>query len=155
MDIVADLHIKTCLFESESGVAIHRIRTAVFQKEQGIEPVLDWDGLDQKSIHLLAMVGSKSAGCARLREIAGSPSLKLERLAVLPDYRRQGIGGEIVQTAIAYSQSQGYTTLLLHAQMPTVEFYRQLGFTAVGEPFKEAGIMHLKMERPLATTFVL
>ena len=155
MDISPDLHIKTCLFESESGAVIHRIRTAVFQKEQGIDPALDWDGLDQKSIHLLATVGSESAGCARVREISDSPSLKLERLAVLPAYRRQGIGGEIVQTAIAYSQSQGYTTLLLHAQMPTVEFYQQLGFAVVGEPFEEAGIMHLKMERSLATTSVL
>jgi hypothetical protein len=51
MDIATDLHIKTCLFESENGADIHRIRTAVFQKEQGIDPTLDWDGLDQKSVH--------------------------------------------------------------------------------------------------------
>jgi predicted GNAT family N-acyltransferase len=147
MDIATDLHIKTCLFESESGADIHRIRTAVFQKEQGIEPALDWDGLDQKLVHLIATVGGESAGCARLREISDASTLKLERLAVLPAYRRQGIGGEIVQTAIAYSHSQGYATLILHAQMPTVAFYKQLGFTAVGEPFEEAEIMHLKMER--------
>jgi predicted GNAT family N-acyltransferase len=149
MDIAPDLHIKTCLFESESGALIHRIRTAVFQAEQGIAPSLDWDGLDLKSVHLLAIVGGEGAGCARLRECEDSSTLKLERLAVLKPYRHQGIGGEIVQTAIAYSQSQGYTTLVLHAQLPTVEFYKQLGFIAVGEPFEEAAIGHLKMEKTL------
>jgi predicted GNAT family N-acyltransferase len=150
MDIAPDLHIKTCLFESESGAIIHRIRTAVFQIEQGIDPSLDWDGLDLKSIHLLATVGGEGAGCARLREYTDASALKLERLAVLKAYRHQGIGHEIVHTAIAYSQSQGYTNLVLHAQLPTVEFYKQLGFTAVGEPFEEAAIAHLKMEKALS-----
>jgi predicted GNAT family N-acyltransferase len=149
MDIAPDLHIKTCLFESESGAVIHRIRTAVFQLEQGIDPSLDWDGLDLKSIHLLATVGGEGAGCARLREYADASALKLERLAVLKAYRHQGIGREIVHTVIAYSQSQEYATLILHAQLPTVEFYKRLGFMAVGNPFEEAAIMHLKMEKTL------
>lgn len=155
MDIAPDLHIKTCLFESESGAIIHRIRTAVFQIEQGIDPSLDWDGLDLQSIHLLATVGGEGAGCARLREYSDSSTLKLERLAVLKSYRHQGIGREIVHTAIAYSQSQGYATLILHAQLPTVEFYKQLGFRAVGEPFEEAAILHIKMEKMLTHSAVV
>jgi predicted GNAT family N-acyltransferase len=150
MTTAPDLNITTCLFESKLGADIHRIRTAVFQTEQGIDPALDWDGLDQKSVHLVAAIHGESAGIARLREISDPSSLKLERLAVLADYRHQGIGREIVHTAIAYSQSQGYTALMLHAQLPTVEFYQQLGFIAIGAPFEEAGILHLKMERSLA-----
>ncbi len=148
MNPSTNLHIKTCLFEAESS-AIYRIREAVFQNEQGIDPELDWDGLDQKAVHLIATVRGECAGVARLREIAGSSSLKLERLAVLPTYRHQGIGGEMVHTAIAYSKMQGYTKISLHAQMPTVGFYAQLGFNAVGEPFEEASILHLKMEQSL------
>jgi predicted GNAT family N-acyltransferase len=150
MESFADLSIKTCLFEAESA-AIHHIRTVVFYEEQGIDPALDWDGLDQKSIHLVAKVRGKSVGVARLREMAGSSGLKLERLAVLKAHRQQGIGAEIVCTAIAYSLSQGYTALALHAQMPTVKFYEQLGFVALGEPFEEAGITHLRMEQHLTS----
>ncbi|WP_404786284.1 GNAT family N-acetyltransferase [Altericista sp. CCNU0014] len=149
MNTPADLHIKTCLFEDESK-AIRCIREAVFQIEQGIDSALEWDGLDGAAVHLVATVQGESAGVARLREIPGSSVLKLERLAVLPAYRRQGIGGEMVHTAIAYSRTQGYTKIAIHAQMPTVGFYEQLGFTAVGEPFEEASIPHLKMERSLS-----
>ena len=148
MESSTDLSIKTCLFDAESAIIRH-IRTAVFHEEQGIDPALDWDGLDQKSIHLVAKVGGAGTGVARLREMAGSSGLKLERLAVLKSHRQQGIGAEIVHTAIAYSLSQGYTTLMLHAQLPTVKFYEQLGFIAIGEPFEEAGITHLKMEQSL------
>jgi predicted GNAT family N-acyltransferase len=149
MNSSTDLHIKTCLFEEEREV-IHRIREAVFQQEQSIDPALDWDGLDPKAVHLIATVRGERAGVARLREIAdSSSSLKLERLAVLPNHRSQGIGGEMVHTAIAYSQMQGYRKIVLHAQMPAVGFYEQLGFNTVGEPFEEANILHLKMEQSL------
>ncbi len=148
MELSTDLSIKTCLFDDEI-TAIRYIRTAVFHEEQGIDSALDWDGLDQKSIHLVAKVCGESAGVARLREMIGSSGLKLERLAVLKPRRQQGIGAEIVHTAIAYSLSQGYTTLTLHAQMPAAKFYKQLGFIAIGEPFEEAGITHLKMEQSL------
>jgi predicted GNAT family N-acyltransferase len=148
MELSTDLSIKTCLFDDESA-AIRHIRTAVFHEEQGIDPALDWDGLDQKSIHLVAKVCGESAGVARLREMTGSSGLKLERLAVLKPHRQQGIGAEIVHTAIAYSLSQSYTTLTLHAQLSAAKFYEQLGFVAIGEPFEEAGITHLKMEQSL------
>jgi predicted GNAT family N-acyltransferase len=143
-----ELHIKTCLFEDESNT-IRSIREAVFQIEQGIDSELEWDGLDQAAVHLVATIQGESAGVARLREIPGSPILKLERLAVLPAYRHQGIGGEMVHTAIAYSQTQGYAQIALHAQMRSVEFYKRLGFNPVGDPFDEAGILHLKMEQSL------
>ncbi len=148
MEPSADLSIKTCLFDDER-TTIHSIRTSVFHEEQGIDPLLDWDGLDQKSIHLVAKVRGAGVGVARLREMTGSSGLKLERLAVLKPHRQQGIGAEIVHTAIAYSRSQGYTTLTLHAQLPAAKFYEQLGFIALGEPFQEAGIMHLKMGQTL------
>jgi predicted GNAT family N-acyltransferase len=143
------LHIKTCLFTDEH-LTIRSIRENVFQSEQGIAPTLDWDGQDNTAIHLIAKLGETAVGIARLREIETGIALKLERLAVLPTYRHQGIGSEIVHTAIAYSKAQGYQRLVIHAQVPTVEFYRHLGFQAVGEPFVEAGITHLKMERSVA-----
>jgi predicted GNAT family N-acyltransferase len=141
------LHIKTCLFTSESQ-AIRSIRVQVFQEEQGISPELEWDGLDDQAIHLVAQLGEELIAVARLREIHPS-TVKLERLAVLPDHRHQGIGSEMVQTAIAYSKDQGYQKMILHAQSPTVGLYESLGFVGLGEPFMEANIEHLKMVQDL------
>jgi predicted GNAT family N-acyltransferase len=143
------LHIKTCLFVDEY-LTISSTRETVFQAEQGIAPALDWDGRDNTAIHLLAKLGEIAVGVARLREVETGITLKLERLAVLPIYRHQGVGSEIVHTAIAYGKIQGYQQMVMHAQAPTVAFYQNLGFQAVGEPFVEADIAHLRMERSIA-----
>jgi predicted GNAT family N-acyltransferase len=37
--------------------------------------------------------------------------------------------------------------LYLHAQVQAIPFYNRFGFTATGEPFMEAGIVHQTMER--------
>jgi predicted GNAT family N-acyltransferase len=140
------LLIKTCLFADESQ-AIRKIRATVFQDEQGISPELEWDGLDEQCIHLVAKLGNDCVGVGRLRETKEAKTLKLERLAVLTGYRQQGIGSEMVYTAIAYGREQGYQQMTIHAQGSTVEFYERLGFRRVGELFYEAGIEHLKMEQ--------
>lgn len=142
-----ELSIKICLFTNESQ-SIHSIRETVFQEEQGISPELEWDGLDEQCLHLIAKLGSQSVGVGRLRELT-EETLKLERLAVLASYRKQGIGSEMVYTAIAYSKEQEYQQILLHAQAYTVEFYERLGFIKIGKPFAEAGIEHIKMQQHL------
>jgi predicted GNAT family N-acyltransferase len=142
------LFIKTCLFAAESQ-AIRRIRETVFQNEQGISRELEWDGLDEQCIHLVAKLGDEFVGVSRLREAKEAETLKLERLAVLADYRQHGIGGEIVYTAIAYGKEQGYQQIMIHAQISALRFYERLGFEKIGETFYEANIEHLKMKQSL------
>ncbi|MCM1981863.1 GNAT family N-acetyltransferase [Lyngbya confervoides] len=146
---MASLTIKTCLFVAEAQ-SISGIRHRVFGQEQGIDPALDWDGKDSEAVHVLASLDRQPVGVARLREI-GPRRLKLERLAVLPDYRQQGIGSELVYTAIAYGRQQGYVEIVLHAQSPTVPFYDRLGFHPVGEIFHEAGLEHQAMSLHLVS----
>jgi predicted GNAT family N-acyltransferase len=147
MTKASELSIKICLFTHESQ-AIRSIRETVFQEEQGISPELEWDGLDEQCLHLVAKLGSKSVGVGRLRELTAD-ILKLERLAVLASYRQQGVGSEMVYTAIAYSKEQGYSQMTLNAQASIAEFYERLGFTKIGKPFTEACIEHIKMEQSL------
>jgi predicted GNAT family N-acyltransferase len=143
---VKELHLKTCLF-LEAFREIQDVRTQVFQREQGIAADLDFDGLDEQCVHLLAQVSGVAVGVARLRELDELQTIKLERLAILNAYRNQGLGSEMVCTAISYTQSLGYQRIKLHAQTATLEFYQRLGFKTVGEEFQEAGIAHIKMEQ--------
>ncbi|MGX7405995.1 GNAT family N-acetyltransferase [Aerococcus urinaehominis] len=40
---------------------------------------------------------------------------------------------------------ENYFTIELHAQLPVIEFYQDLGFSSQGEVFEEAGIQHITM----------
>lgn len=63
---------------------------------------------------------------------------ELRRLRVAPEVRRQGIGAQLNETAIAWSRAQGYRTLVLNttaAQAPALSLYHKLGFREVGRSF--------------------
>jgi predicted GNAT family N-acyltransferase len=127
---------------------IAHIRELVFQQEQGVDPSLDWDGLDDRCDHLVAYILQKPVGVARLRSLDATIA-KLERVAVLKVWRGLGIGQALVNAAIDVATTRGVTILTLHAQLPSVSFYEALGFIPSGESFLEAGIGHLKMVKQL------
>ena len=133
---------------AEYLASIKKIRTKVFQKEQGISTELEFDGLDHTATHLLAYIDGKPVGTARIRSI-DKKTLKIERLAVLPGARRRGIGKQLTQKALAFAQKHHYQNAILNSQLYITSLYEQLGFIRVGEVFDEAGIPHIKMSKKL------
>ncbi|MEM8673779.1 MAG: GNAT family N-acetyltransferase [Cyanobacteria bacterium P01_G01_bin.67] len=141
------LQIKTVRYQAAKD-AIRQIRTKVFQEEQGVAEELEFDGWDETVVHLLACLEEKAIGTARIREI-DADTFKIERLAVLPEYRKQGVGKKLMETAIkTISQSQA-SLVVVHAQAYITQLYLQLGFEIVGDRFDEAGISHVKMMKQL------
>ena len=128
---------------------ITKIRTRVFQEEQGITSELEFDGLDHSATHLLAYVDGKPVGTARIRSL-DEHTVKIERLAVLPEARRKGIGKQLTQKALTFAQEHHYQTAILNSQLYIKSLYEKLGFTQVGEVFDEAGIPHIKMSKELS-----
>jgi predicted GNAT family N-acyltransferase len=81
-------------------------------------------------------------GTARWR-IKDGNKIKLERFAVLKDYRGKNIGKALVQSVLA-DLPEGFE-VMLHAQTHALEFYGKMGFEAYGDLFEEAGIQHYAM----------
>lgn len=52
---------------SDNLEAIKKIRIDVFQKEQGVDSALEFDGNDNNCIHLLAYLDTQPVGTARIR----------------------------------------------------------------------------------------
>ena len=127
---------------------IFRIRYRVFQLEQGVDSELEFDGKDEAAEHLLAYLGDRPVGTARIRRL-NDQTAKLERLAVLQEVRKLGIGKKIVQQAVEYLTEAAVTEIVIHAQQPVQAFYQRLGFLPEGEVFEEAGIPHVKMRKLL------
>lgn len=141
------LEIKTVYYQAELE-NIKEIRTKVFQKEQGITSDLEFDGLDIDATQFLAYWNNKAVGTTRVRAI-DKYTAKIERLAVLPIARRQGIGKKLMTTALKKIREQNKSVAIVHAQIYIVKLYQQLGFTIIGEPFREADIKHVKMTKQI------
>lgn len=125
---------------------LRAVRAAVFIVEQNIPEELEWDEFDAVSVHALAEDRQGvPIGCARLL-----PDGHIGRVAVLSDWRGQGVGAALLAHLIAFAQERGDARVLLNAQTQAMPFYARFGFEPTGEEFIEAGIPHQTMARMLA-----
>jgi len=145
--MMQSLQIKTVKYQAEIA-SIKNIRTKVFQEEQGVSAELEFDGLDELAVHFLAYIQGKAIATARIREI-DHDTVKIERLAVLPEARRQGVARQLMATALKVIVQQHKSLAIVHAQEYVAPLYQQFGFEIVGERFTEASIAHVKMIKQL------
>lgn len=122
---------------------VFAIRREVFVGEQNCPPELEWEH-EEESNHFLAMVDGEPAGASRWRKT--DKGYKLERFAVLKDFRGYGVGQALVQ-AVLDDLPKDATYIYMHAQIQAVTLYERFGFVKTGPEFEEAGIRHYKMEK--------
>lgn len=120
---------------------VFAIRREVFVEEQKCPPELEWEYEDE-STHFLATVDGEPAGAARWRKTKNG--YKLERFAVLKNFRSFGVGQALVKAVLA-DLPKGADQVYLHAQIQAVTLYKKFLFEKMGEEFEEAGIRHYKM----------
>ncbi|MEM9553899.1 MAG: GNAT family N-acetyltransferase [Acidobacteriota bacterium] len=123
------------------------IRREVFCRGQNCPEDEEFDGLDRAARHLLLRVDGVPAATARWRlvESDGLDWAKLERFAVLEQFRGLGLGRHLVAESVAQALAAGCERMVLHAQAHLCDFYAGFGFRAVGPAFEEAGIPHRRM----------
>ena len=121
------------------------LRFAIFVNEQNVPPGIELDDKDAECIHAVAYDESgKPIGTGRLL-----PDGHIGRMAVVKDWRRRGVGAEILQALMAEAKKRGHAEVVLAAQLKAAEFYRNAGFIAEGKVFQEAGILHQLMRKKL------
>ena len=121
------------------------LRFAIFVGEQNVPSGIELDDLDASCVHAVAFdVDGKAIGTGRLL-----PDGVIGRMAVNKEWRRRGIGAEILKALIGEARKRGHTEAIISAQLQAAEFYREQGFVAEGKVYEEAGILHQKMRLKL------
>src|SRR5688572_31801279 len=123
---------------------VFNIRQKVFVEEQQVPREEEYDDFEDTSAHYLATYNGKPAGVARWRET--DKGVKLERFAVLPEYRNKEVGSHVLKAVLAdVLPKHSDKTIYLHAQLPAIPFYSRHGFEKTGPQFSECDIEHFKM----------
>lgn len=75
--------------------------------------------------------------------------IQLRQMAVRKDYRGKKIGAAIIEFAEEVAKENNFSTLMMHARDPVIDFYKKCGYEIAGDQFFEVGIGHHKMQKQL------
>jgi ElaA protein len=138
-------------FEELSSLELYeilRLRSEVFVVEQNCV-FLDMDDKDQFSLHLQGRIdGQLAAGVRILPPGLSYEEPSIGRVVSSPQFRRKGVGIELMKTAIQETISlYGNVPIKIGAQLYLKKFYESFGFLQCSETYLEDDIPHIKMIR--------
>ncbi|MBQ6813920.1 MAG: GNAT family N-acetyltransferase [Lachnospiraceae bacterium] len=122
------------------------IRTDVFVVEQNFKE--EFDDIDNNCMFLVMYDKDKAIAMCRYFPVADD-TYAIGRIAVIKEYRGQGIGAKIVKEAEARVKALGIYKTTLSAQVRAKEFYEKLGYVGEGEIYYEEYCEHIKMKKVL------
>ncbi|MDU9417332.1 GNAT family N-acetyltransferase [Staphylococcus lloydii] len=124
------------------------IRRKVFVNEQGVPLENELDNYEEVATHVIGYdTNNTPIAAARFRPF--NDGVKVERVAVMKEQRKTGIGKDLMQFIEQTAQNLGYDKLILNAQIQAQRFYDNLGYSPIGEIFMEENIKHIKMTKSL------
>lgn len=143
--------MKTSLITNEKDLqTAFEIRKTVFVVEQKVPLEDEFDAFDHihdLCDHILVHYDNQAVGTGRLRVVDGIG--KLERICILPNYRKYGLGKQIIDKLEELAKEKQLTKVKLHGQTQAEGFYRKLSYQTSGEVFMEDGIPHILMVKDI------
>jgi predicted GNAT family N-acyltransferase len=140
------IRVKTVSDEKEYQDAL-QVRRIVFIEEQNVSEAEEIDEYEHSATHFISYDGDKPVGAGRFRNVDGKG--KVERICVLPSYRKEGVGQMIMRAIEKNAGENGFNILKLAAQTHAEHFYLGIGYKTNSDQFYDAGIPHVAMEKKL------
>lgn len=130
-----------------------QIRRKVFIEEQTVNPELELDGLDQQLIHVIGYNDRDQAvATARITLQENNTLAKIQRVAVLKEFRGQHIGLKLMEEIEQWARNSTYPIekLVLSAQDTAIPFYQKLDYQVTHpDGYLDANIPHHDMAKDL------
>jgi len=142
-----EIHLLKLNFEDNDFSIIRKIRKNVFSNELGISENELFDEYDLTCEHFIIFDGKNAVGSIRIIEMQNI--VRLERMAILPDFRTKHYGKRAISQLIEYYHTKGYHAMSLDSVYSVRNFYKKCGFTEEGEIFQRVGIDHIRMSLTL------
>ena len=141
-----EIHVVTVPWSTHE-TKIRQVCEAVFTAELGTP--ISWDAEDYSASHALALnEAGQPVGCVRLL-----PSGRIDRLAVLENNRRKGVGLRLLLTIVAEAEHLGCSKVHLDMPVGGSGVYHQAGFLSIGHEFNAGDIFQQRMEIVLPIPF--
>ena len=128
----------------DSTKEIKEIRKTVFHDELNIPESYLFDEYDVTCDQFLIKNDEITVGALRLRK--ENNAIKLERMAILPKFRKMSYGIKAVDGIKKYCITENESKIFLDSIYNIRDFYKKCGFTEIGDIFERVGFRHIRME---------
>jgi len=132
---------------NEDILEIKKIRKTVFTDELNISQSYLMDEYDITCEQFLIKNDNLTIGTLRLRK--ENNAIKLERMAILPEFRKMSFGLRTIDEVKKYCMTKNESKIFLDSIYDVRGFYRKCGFGEMGTVFERVGIPHIRMELEL------
>ena len=120
------------------------IRFAIFMQTKHPEGV-EVDTRDNEYVHAVAFdEQNKAIGTGRLL-----PDGTISRMAVVTEWRRRGVGSQMLDALVEEARKRGYPAVKLIAPMQAMEFYRTRGYVPDGKVEKVGDTLQQPLRKDL------
>lgn len=142
-----EIHLLKLNFEDSDFSIIRKIRKNVFTNELGISKSELFDAHDETCEHFILFDGKHVVGAIRFVDMQNN--IKLERMAILPEFRSKNYGKRAISQLLDYYRTKGHTKMILDSIYSVRDFYKKCGFTEGGKIFQRVGMDHIHMSLKL------
>ena len=129
---------------NENTKEIKEIRKVVFTDELNIPESYLFDKYDEMCDQFLIKNGAITVGALRLRK--ENNAIKLERMAILSEFRKMSFGIKTINEVKKYCITKSESKIFLDSIYDIRDFYKKCGFTEIGCVFERVGLPHIRME---------
>lgn len=124
-----------------------KIRETVFIEEQGFQNEYDED--DNIAKHIVIFENKNAIATCRVYFDKSVGCYHVGRIAVLKEFRGNGLGKVLVTEAEKLAKSLGGTEMFIGGQVRVTQFYEKLGYTPYGEEYYEENVPHIALKKLL------
>ena len=125
-----------------------RLREAVLRRPLCLTITREELADDASRQHFCALSYGVVVGSVSLKPL-DETTLQLKQMAVAEDRRGEEVGAHLLAHAEAWGSSGGFFVMVLNARIGVEGFYTRFGYRAVGEPFDENTVPHIRMTKQL------
>jgi predicted GNAT family N-acyltransferase len=121
---------KFITWKSREFEQVINLRFSILFEPYNIIKKYNYDELDARSFHLVALNEDKVIAYSRMTEVDGKG--KITNVVVNADFINIGIGFEMMKRHISKGEELNINYLYLNARLDTVNFYKKVGFKCEG-----------------------
>ena len=124
-------------------------RWEVLRKPLGMSKDSLADSIEDESFHLMGIDEEKNVIASGRVHFNSKNEAQIRYMAVDENFKRKGVGTEIVKELENYAISKGIVNMILNARENAISFYLSLGYEEVGPYQSDTGIPHNTMKKSL------